>query len=76
MDRTDAPALDKLLRDIKRLNSASNDMADELSLIRDGMTGKGINPAEAPLVQARLQNIENKLRQLGSKSNNLIPWLP
>jgi hypothetical protein len=76
MDRTDAPALMKLMEDIRRLGPEMTIIADQVQLIKDSMTGKGISPAEAPLVQARLQEIENKLRMVGNKKNNLIPWLP
>lgn len=58
----------------KQLQVVTNEMADELELMRKKMQGRGINPAEVPLVSARLLDIEGKLRQIGSNMDNPVPF--
>lgn len=57
------------------LNTETNKLADELSTIRQSMVGKGISPAKSSVVEMKLQEVENKLRMIASRKDNIIPWL-
>lgn len=59
---------------LDRLNKVTNEMAEELQVIHRAMEGRGVSPKDSPIVIARLRNIEEKLRQLGSNSSNPIPF--
>lgn len=60
---------------IRNLHEVTTKMANDIELIRTGMTGKGVSPAHAPVIEMRLQEIENKLRMLGANEDNPIPWI-
>lgn len=66
--------LKKLVDDLSRLHSVTNKMADEVYTIHAKMEGRGVNPAEAPLVISKLREIEQKLRMLGANKEDLIPF--
>ena len=59
---------------LEKLNLVSNDMANTVETIRTGMTGKGVNPAQSPMIELRLLEIERKLRMLGGNKDNPIPF--
>lgn len=54
---------------INELNIETNRLAEEVKTIREGMQGKGVYPADSPFVMERLQEVENKLRQIGSNKD-------
>jgi hypothetical protein len=58
---------------IIELNDVTNNLAEVIKDIREKMIGRGISPVDAPLVQSKLLEVEQKLRQIGSKANNLVP---
>jgi hypothetical protein len=62
------------LRVITRLQPVSNALAEELKVIKDRMEGRGVNPKDAPIIIDRLNEIEAKLRMLGSNPDNPIPF--
>jgi hypothetical protein len=59
---------------IEDLHKINFDLAEEIKLIRLMMVGKGISPADSPLVQSRMHEIESKLRMIGADPNNIIPF--
>lgn len=64
----------KVATDLGRLNAVTNQLADEVSAIRLKMPGRGIFPAESPAVEAKLHEIENKLRMIGANQADIIPY--
>ena len=58
----------------QKLFTATNKMAEDVKLLRDRMTGRGISPVEAPVVQAQLLELENKLRKIAADKDNIIPF--
>ena len=63
--------VDSLITDLHKVNT---NMADKIQLVRLMMVGKGISPAESPLVQSKLWEIENMLRMIASNPDNVIPF--
>ena len=59
---------------LEHLQLISNNMANDLEIIRKGMTGKGISPDKSPLVEMKIEGIERKLRMLGANKDNPIPF--
>lgn len=59
---------------IVHLNNATNEMADFVELLRKGMRGKGISPRDSPLIEMKLEQLENQLRMLGGNEDNPIPF--
>lgn len=49
-------------------------MAEELQVIHRNMEGKGVSPAQAPLVIDKLKEIEAKLRMIGANLDNPVPF--
>lgn len=62
------------LEEWKKLNSVTNVLAAQIMTIRKAMEGKGISPADTPIVMADLLEIEEKLRILGSNLDNPVPF--
>ena len=58
----------------QKLFTATNKMAEDVKLLKDRMTGRGIPPAEAPIVQAKLLELENKLRKIAADPDNWVPF--
>lgn len=56
---------------LEELNRVTNELADKLQVIHKSMQGRGIPPLDAPVRIAELQDIEDRLRQIGSKT-----WRP
>lgn len=67
--------LKKILQDIEDLHNVTNEMAETIYAIRTKMEGRGVNPADAPMVTFELKAVEDKLRMLGANKNNIIPWI-
>ena len=63
----------KVKSHLVELQATTNNMADVLQAIRLRAEGRGINPAEAKLFNAKLNEIETKLRQLGANEADPIP---
>lgn len=63
----------KLVAEWTKVNSVTNNLADVIANINQRMTGRGINPAEVPIVQAKLLEVETILRQIGSNPDKLVP---
>lgn len=59
----------KLIIFIEDLNTKTNELAEEVKDIKEKMRGKGIYPAESPIIIERLQEIENSLRTIGSNKD-------
>ena len=59
---------------IVHLNTVTNEMAEYVELLRKGMRGKGISPKDAPLVEMRLEELENRLRMLGGNEDDPVPF--
>lgn len=66
--------LKKLVEAIPKLQATTNAMAFELAGIRNNMTGRGISPADAPMIEYKLKEIENKLRMLGANPDDIVPF--
>ena len=62
------------LKIVEKLNKVTNDLAEQIKLIREAMTGRGILPADAPLTQMRMKEIEDKLRKIGSNPDDIVPF--
>jgi hypothetical protein len=60
--------------DMKKLNDSTNRIAYVLEGIKNGMQGKGINPAEVGMISSRLEDVVNKLRMIGADEKNPIPY--
>ena len=60
---------------LKRLHPVAKTLADKIKTIADGMEGKGVSPADSPLKIAKLKEIEQELRMLGSDQDNPVPFL-
>ena len=56
------------------LSEKTNALAEELHTIVAAMPGRGIYPADSPAVEAKLKEIERKLRMLGANPRNPIPF--
>ena len=61
--------------EIQQLHKVNLELAEEIRLIRLMMTGRGISPADAPLVQSRMHEVETKLRMIGADFSNIIPFV-
>jgi hypothetical protein len=61
--------------DLRKILLATNDIADQIRTIKNRMEGRGISPAEAPIVMDRFTEIENRLRMIGADKDNVVPWL-
>ena len=64
----------RIVEELERLNGVTNDIANEIEVIRKRMTGRGISPDRSSLVEMKLQEIENKLRMLGGNLDDPIPF--
>lgn len=62
-----------LVREWSRVNDVTNNLAEVIKVIKDKMQGRGISPADVPIVSAKLQQIEDTLRQIGSNKDHLVP---
>lgn len=60
---------------INTLCQITNALADEIKTIKDKMPGRGVNPAESPLVELRLTEIEQVLRKIGCDKNHPLPGI-
>lgn len=58
----------KIQEYLNALNKETNILADELKTIRERMRGRGVYPAEANIVMAQLDDIETRIRKIGSNS--------
>jgi hypothetical protein len=63
-----------MIEEMKRLNFVANSLANTISNIRQSMTGRGISPDKSPVIEARLNEVELKLRTLGADLDNPIPF--
>lgn len=56
-----------------KVHDVTNNLAEVLKVIRDRMQGRGISPAEVPIVSSKLQQVEDVLRRIGSDKDHLVP---
>jgi hypothetical protein len=61
-------------KEIEKLCAVTNQLAEEILTIRKRMTGRGVSPKDAPLVEFKLVEIENKLKMLGANMDNPVPF--
>lgn len=65
----------KLVKFIDELDVTTNKLAEEIKDIKEKMRGKGIYPAEAPIIISRLEEIEGALRQIGANKDLPLPLM-
>jgi len=63
----------RLVEEWSRVNDLTNNLADVVKVIKEKMQGKGISPAEVGIVMAKLQQVEDRLRQIGANKDHLVP---
>lgn len=63
----------RLVTEWSRVFDVTNNLAEVVANIKQRMEGRGISPAEAPIVMAKLQQVETVLRQIGANKEELVP---
>jgi len=63
----------KLVEEWSRVNDLTNNLAEVIKVIKDKMQGRGISPAEVPIITVKLQQVEDILRQIGASNTTLVP---
>lgn len=63
----------ELVTEWSRVNDVTNNLAEVIKVVKDRMQGKGISPAEVPIIMSKLQQVEDRLRQIGSNPDKLVP---
>lgn len=58
----------KIQEYLNALNKETNILAEELKTIKERMRGRGVYPAESSIVIAQLDDIEIRLRKIGSNT--------
>ena len=57
-----------------RLQLVTNESAEFLEILQKNIRGKGLSPAEAPLVEMKLKELEIQLRTLGADEDQPVPF--
>lgn len=58
----------KIIEYLEALNKETNKLADDIKTIKEKMRGRGVYPSEAGITIAQLDDIEGRLRKIGSNS--------